>query len=104
MSTDTATAAVKPQRIQLRRTKGWRKPENTVVVARPSRFGNPYRVGRDGTAAECVAKFEQLLAKNIWTEPNLTSIREELRGRNLACWCREGSPCHASVLLRIANA
>lgn len=36
-----------PQRIQLRRTKGWRKPEGTVNVARPSRWGNWYVVERN---------------------------------------------------------
>ena len=35
----------KPKYIQLQRTGGWRKPENTVVVSRPSKYGNPYRVG-----------------------------------------------------------
>lgn len=41
-----------PQRIQLRRTKGWRKPEGAIVVARPSKWGNPFRLhGRNGLVA-----------------------------------------------------
>jgi hypothetical protein len=39
-----------PERIQLRRTRGWRKPEGAIVVARPSRWGNPYTVGAVGVA------------------------------------------------------
>jgi hypothetical protein len=74
-----------PKRIQLRRTKGWRKPEGAVVVARPSRWGNPYRIGGDVDAAEAVRQF-----------------RDEL-GRDLACWCPLDEPCHADVLLELAN-
>jgi hypothetical protein len=35
--------------------------------------------------------------------PTDDEIKQELRGKNLACWCPEGSPCHADVLLEIAN-
>jgi Domain of unknown function (DUF4326) len=44
-----------PNRIQLSRRKGWRKPPGAVVVARPSRWGNPYRVADHGRA-EAVAR------------------------------------------------
>lgn len=43
---DGETRVVEPVRVQLRRTKGWRKPENTIVVSRPSKWGNPYIVQR----------------------------------------------------------
>ena len=85
-----------PKRIQLKRTKGWRMPANTVNVARPSKWGNPYKLGTclipDQAAA--VAAFEANLP--------LTDFAA-LRGKNLACWCKPGTPCHADVLLRIAN-
>lgn len=42
-----------PQRIQLSRAKGWRKPENTVVVARPSKWGNPWKIDSKGHCATC---------------------------------------------------
>lgn len=115
-----------PQRIQLRRTKGWRKPEGAVVVSRPSKWGNPYKVvpahaggwkvvgngsvawSADETpwtkarAAEyAVASFRQI------TRPNSIRGRDiqiALAGRDLACWCPLDSPCHADVLLEIANA
>ena len=90
-------------------------PEDTVSVARPGRWGNPFRVGVDGDAAECVRKFrDQLIPYShegprdaaltdfLLSDANISFIKSELRGKNLACWCKEG-PCHADVLLEIAN-
>ncbi|MDT7613280.1 MAG: hypothetical protein QOF00_727 [Pseudonocardiales bacterium] len=91
-----------PERIQLRRTRGWRKPEGAVVVSRPSRWGNPFPVGGDvPDRARSVALYEQYLADR----PELRErARAELRGRDLACWCPVGEPCHGDVLMRVANA
>ena len=100
-----AGTRLKPQRLQLSRKKGWRLPANTVVVARPTPWGNPYKVGDPGipTAAEAVIRFRQRC-----TAPDSSLmrvlIRNELRGKNLACWCPLDQPCHADVLLKIANA
>lgn len=88
---------MKPHGVQLSRKKGWKMPENTINVARPGKWGNQFRVGVDGDAAQCVAKFRERAtgAKN--------TIRIRLRGKNLACWCPLGAPCHRNVLLEIAN-
>ena len=91
---------MKPYRVQLSRKKGWRMPPNTVSVARPHRWGNPYVVGKDGNATECVAKFRKLIMSALWLSPGLA----ELRGRNLACFCKLNRPCHADALLELANA
>ncbi len=89
----------KPIRIQRKRTKGWRMPPNTVYVGRPSKFGNQFRVGRDGDASECVEKYKQL--KEV--HKHLINL-SELKGKNLACWCPlKDKPCHADVLLEVAN-
>lgn len=105
---------MKPQRIQRKRNKGWRMPENTIYVGRGSRWGNPFVVGRDGTATECVAKYASYLLPYTHKPPsntletfyiseaNLQDI-ERLRGKNLACWCKLGDPCHADWLLKMAN-
>jgi hypothetical protein len=107
---------MKPQRIQLRRAKGWRLPANTIVVSRPTKWGNPFIVGQHGTQAECVRLFT-LLVCGYWcisTDAPCADEQKrfmahakahlnELRGKNLACWCRPGTPCHADVLLQIAN-
>lgn len=90
-----------PERIQLRRTKGWRKPANTVVVARPGKWGNHIVVGEDvETAEEAVELFQGICVGNPGF---LAMVKKELRGKNLACWCAPGQPCHADVLLRWAN-
>jgi hypothetical protein len=78
-------------------------PAGAVYVGRPTKWGNRFRIGKDGTAEECVARYRAEIIGNIWTEPNRNSIREELRGKDLACFCKEGAPCHADVLLELAN-
>lgn len=93
---------VKPVRIQRKRTKGWKMPENTVYVGRPSKWGNPYRTSdRDIEDHEhAVEKFRDMLNSDIDTSyPDCS----ELRGQNLACWCPLDKPCHADVLLKLAN-
>lgn len=104
-----------PQRIQLRRAKGWRMPENTVKVDRSTKWGNPFKIGHPfarrrmadggGEITGVVADAEhaiQLFRRFIPLELQIAA-HQELRGKNLACWCREGTPCHADVLLEIAN-
>jgi hypothetical protein len=85
-----------PNRIQLRRTKGWCKPPNTIVVARPTRWGNPFPVINDDRAAAVDAYRRWLPTSDLDLAP--------LRGKNLACWCPIDAPCHADVLLAEANA
>lgn len=95
-----------PQRIQRRRTKGWRMPEGAVYVGRGTKWGNPFRVV-DGAHGPAVAAFEMhaLGVGALTTE----RIRAELAGKDLACWCPleyfDGTkvPCHADVLLKLAN-
>lgn len=105
-----------PQRIQLSRAKGWRMPPNTVKVDRTTRYGNPFAAGKfiaasgpnQGMvmdAAMAVQSFKNLMAMNLRLEPVKTrAVLDELRGKNLACWCKPGEPCHADVLLELANA
>ncbi len=69
-------------------------PDDVVYVGRGTPWGNPFKIGKDGTRAEVCDKFE----KNIL--PNLDV--SELRGKNLVCWCAPAR-CHADALLRKAN-
>jgi hypothetical protein len=104
-----------PERVQLSRAKGWRMPENTVKVDRTTPWGNPFVVGKDGNAARCVELFRFLLGGYVCMSASVhpktlmayyehaRDHRHELRGKNLACWCRKGAPCHADVLLELAN-
>jgi hypothetical protein len=100
-----------PDRVQLRRLRGWRMPPNTVKVDRSTRWGNPFRIGLGYTVADTVGDFERWIcgqplpyaATQVGAPPSLEQVRRHLMGRNLACWCRIGEPCHAEVLLRLAN-
>jgi hypothetical protein len=96
-----------PKRIQLRRTKGWKKPRNTVVVARPSKWGNIWKVGTHGNREFCFAQFAQFFPIGCLSITPAMA-KAELRGKNLACWCklpkpREPDVCHAAVLLEVSN-
>lgn len=113
-----------PQRIQLQRRAGWRKPEGAVVVARPSRWGNPIRIvpvhksgpfdlvrdgvgfvaqhtGLESARLGATERFRDLVAFGI--APSVEEIRAALGGRDLACWCPLESACHGDILLRIAQ-
>lgn len=106
-----------PKRIQRHRTKGWRMPEGAVYVGRPSRWGNPYcacgRYEHDAmhvdSPAEAVEAFLVAIRNNDVGDrfhrecPTAEEIRHELSGKDLVCWCPPDQPCHADVLLRIAN-
>ncbi len=89
-----------PIRVQMKRRKGWRIPPNTVYVGRPTKWGNPYRVGPHLTRAEAVARYRAYLLAEGY--PLLNELHE-IRGKNLACWCPLDQPCHANVLLELAN-
>ena len=113
-----------PQRIQLRRTKGWRKPEGAVVVSRPSRWGNPFKVSplMGGWAVDASDRHHGVYESEraarqaavdlfrldlLWDFSRFADFREDytrrLRGHDLACWCPLDQPCHGDVLLEIAN-
>lgn len=112
----TTRAAIVPRRIRLSRAKGWRLPENAVNVARPGPLGNPFVVGKDGTREYCVELYTMMLAGYfcLTCTPSIEEMRrvrqyvidhlDALRGKDLACWCAlDGKPCHADVLLELAN-
>ena len=94
-----------PIRIQLRRTKGWRMPENTVKVDRSTNWGNPYAARDYGGRFpdRPVDLFRDFMASDETKALMMWGRLEKLRGKNLACWCALDAPCHADVLLELAN-
>ena len=77
-------------------------PEGAVYVGRGSKWGNPYV----GAGPHDRKRMSQLYAEYLDRPEQrelVEAIREELRGKDLACWCPTEGPCHADVLLRIAN-
>ena len=99
MSGETAR---QPLRIQRKRTKGWQMPANAVYVGRPGMWGN-WAAHRDGlTGIAAVNAFQRWVDEEAsWAWKGRAVI--ELRGKDLACWCAVGNPCHADVLLNLAN-
>jgi hypothetical protein len=107
-----------PQRIQRRRTKGWRMPEGTVYVGRPSRWGNPWVLHAEEIVIDTNRREDWWVSMDApqfavdsyrWDLANgnlavtVEDVRRELAGRDLACWCPLDQPCHADVLLELAN-
>lgn len=110
-----------PERIQLRRTKGWRKPEGAITVARPTRWGNPFTVegcmeagyvdSKEEARLLCVDVFSEWLfngERSVWWFTGGEDRWEQmhghidiLHGKDLCCWCPPG-PCHADALLELA--
>jgi hypothetical protein len=113
----------KPVRVQLSRRRGFDLQAHSesinglevVHVGRPGPWGTPFIVGKSGDAAYCVDLYKALLAGllRVGASPDIEALARtrrfvaenihELRGKNLACWCRPGAPCHADVLLEVAN-
>lgn len=92
-----------PERVQLQRTKGWRMPANTLKVDRTTQWGNDFTVEDCGSAERAVDLFDHDLDKFETFHPEkYAAWIKPLIGKNLACWCKGGSPCHADVLLRRA--
>jgi hypothetical protein len=118
---------VRPQRIQLSRKAGFNlqavsKRLNGLPakrITRPGKWGNPFTI--DDTAArygldQAAAQAKAVELCTLWLHgsidgklsrrepPAIAEIRAELAGHNLACWCKPGTPCHADVLIELANA
>jgi len=105
-----------PVRIQRKRTKGWRMPAGAVYVGRGTQWGNPFRKihlggGLKGfplnlTPAQVVEKYryEIVQMNGGIVGVNRLWVASQLRGKDLACWCPLNQPCHADVLLELANA
>ena len=98
-----------PRRIQLQTRHGWRKPQDAVVVTAMSKWDNPWKLGPSTTRkgiVDCYRRWWLGKMGNDFSQERqaLLLSLSELRGRDLACWCPLGEPCHADVLLLIANA
>ena len=102
-----------PHRIQRQRTKGWRMPDGAVYVGRGSKWGNRFKVGSwvrfspERLPSQLTTRAQVAAMFRIEAETHPTfreNVKRELRGKDLACWCPLNQPCHADVLLEIANA
>lgn len=107
-----------PERVQIRRDRKWQREPKAIKVDRTTIWGNPFKAGEvtriypNGTVAVQTVEQSVELYRH-WIDGTLevpgverpgTLLLDELAGRDLACWCALGAPCHADVLLEIANA
>jgi hypothetical protein len=89
-------------------------PINTAKIDRSTKWGNPFKVGDDAvnpvsgqtifveSKEQAIGLFSQYL-KTIGGAEIAVAARRELKGKNLACWCKDGHACHGDVLLTVAN-
>ena len=93
-----------PRRFQLRRTRGWQLPSNTVNIARPGRYGNPHTMREDSPEKRhrvvTAYREDPLVGRLPYTEDDL---KHEPGGVNVACHCSEDEECHGDVVLEVAN-
>jgi hypothetical protein len=94
--------------VQLRRVKGYRKPEGAVNVARPTKWGNPIKVIAPRTAEgawawKAAVRIYERMLRSGELPVSTKDVKAELRGKDLACYCPLDRPCHADVLLKVAN-
>jgi len=73
-------------------------PVGAVLVARPSKWGNPFKIGLDDDRETVIKKYRAYVLGN----PRLMACLHELKGKDLVCYCAP-LPCHADVLLELAN-
>lgn len=76
-----------------------KRAAHDVYIGRPSKWGNPFVIGRDGTRDDVIARYEAWLLE----QPELLAALPELAGKTLGCWCAPRA-CHGDVLARLANA
>jgi hypothetical protein len=89
------TTTVVNRRKTLRRT-------SDVYIGRPSPWGNPFAIGRDGTRAEVIEKYRRWITGPDRVAVALRANLHRLRGRRLVCWCAP-APCHGDVLAELAD-
>lgn len=98
---------MKPKRHQRSRAKGARLPAGVICVTRPGKWGNPYPTAHDFRCAFLAIRDGKVLRPGLSKYAvHMTRIVwdiAELRGKDLACWCKPGQSCHADVLIEMAN-
>ena len=86
-------------------------PKKTVYVGRGSEYGNRYIIGETYVTSSgyqyvmTAQKAVELYQSDLYDKPFLKvdAWINRLKGKNLACWCALDEPCHADVLLELAN-
>ena len=85
-----------PRRIQKKRKKGWRTPANTRYVGRPTRWGNPFSL-KEYDLDTSLRLYEEWVGEKLAADP---TFLDELKGMDLACYCKPTDRCHADIIIR----
>ena len=75
-----------------------KKADYDIYIGRPSKWGNPFSIGKDGTRKEVIEKYEKYILEN----EELMNDLHELEGKILGCWCKPKA-CHGDVLVKLVN-
>jgi hypothetical protein len=70
-----------------------------VYIGRPSKWGNPFKIGKDGSREEVIQKYRQWILDN---RTLIAQLATELKGKTLGCWCKPNT-CHGDVLAELAD-
>ncbi len=101
-----------PKRIQIKNIKGFRRPTDAVDVTNATEYGNPYDYRKIRQRLKCteiqareiaVAGYIRYLKRTERGQKLFRKVQNNLKDRNLFCYCPLSKPCHADVLLRVAN-
>lgn len=76
-------------------------PEGSVYVGRPTKWGNPFPIRGLHTREEAIEKYRAWIMADEQAELR-AQAKAELKGKDLVCWCAP-KPCHADILMEIAN-
>ena len=76
-----------------------RRARFDIYIGRPSKWGNPFVIGRDGNREQVIEKYREYMLGNARL---LAAAKSELKGKVLGCWCAPQS-CHGDVLAEVAE-
>jgi len=84
-----------------------KKEKHDVYIGRPTKWGNPFSIGKDGTREEVISKYEEWLlgareAPDGKAPPSIEDAKKELTGKVLGCWCAPKA-CHGDILIKFVN-
>ena len=75
-----------------------RRDKYDIYIGRPSDFGNPYLIGKDGDRETVIALFKDYFLRRVQVEPYFREAILELKGKRLGCYCKP-KPCHGDIII-----
>ena len=76
----------------------WKKADYDIYIGRPSKWANPFYIGKDGSRKDVIEKYRQ----HVLVNSDLLNSLHELKDKTLGCWCKP-KPCHGDVLVELVE-